>query len=80
MEQAQIAYYRCLLYTSSEVYMNYSIRELKRDENKILDTFLYEAIFISEGVPVPVSYTHLEQQEGRILRQGNKNKKVKIFR
>ena len=24
--------------------MNYSIRELKRDENKILDTFLYEAI------------------------------------
>ena len=32
--------------------MNYSIRELKRDENKILDTFLYEAIFISEGVPV----------------------------
>ena len=33
--------------------MNYSIRELKRDENKILDTFLYEAIFIPEGVPVP---------------------------
>ena len=33
--------------------MNYSIRELKRDENKILDTFLYEAIFIPEGVPAP---------------------------
>ena len=33
--------------------MNYSIRELKRDENKILDTFLYEAIFIPEGVTVP---------------------------
>lgn len=33
--------------------MNYSIRELKRDEHKILDTFLYEAIFIPEGVPAP---------------------------
>ena len=33
--------------------MNYSIRELKQDENKILDTFLYEAVFIPEGVPVP---------------------------
>lgn len=32
---------------------NHSIRELKRDENKILDTFLYEAIFIPEGVPAP---------------------------
>ena len=25
--------------------MNYSIRELKKDEIKVLDTFLYEAIF-----------------------------------
>ena len=33
--------------------MNYSIRELKRDENKVLDTFLYEAIFIPEGVSAP---------------------------
>ena len=33
--------------------MNYSIRELKRDENKILDTFLYEAIYIPEGVSAP---------------------------
>ena len=33
--------------------MNYLIRELKQDENKVLDTFLYEAIFIPEGVPVP---------------------------
>ena len=31
--------------------MNYSIRELKQDENKVLDTFLYQAIFIPEGVP-----------------------------
>ena len=33
--------------------MNYLIRELKQDENKVLDTFLYEAIFIPEGVPAP---------------------------
>ena len=36
--------------------MNYSIRELKRDENKVLDTFLYEAIFIPEGVSAPPKY------------------------
>lgn len=30
--------------------MNYSIRELRQDEKKVLDTFLYEAIFIPEGV------------------------------
>ena len=33
--------------------MDYSIRKIKRDENKVLDTFLYEAIFIPEGVPAP---------------------------
>lgn len=33
--------------------MNYSIRELKRYENKVLDTFLYEAIYIPEGVSAP---------------------------
>ena len=33
--------------------MNYSIRELRQDENEVLDTFLYEAIFIPEGVPAP---------------------------
>lgn len=33
--------------------MNYSIRELRQSENKVLDTFLYEAIFIPEGVPAP---------------------------
>ena len=33
--------------------MNYSIRKLRQGENKVLDTFLYEAIFIPEGVPVP---------------------------
>ena len=33
--------------------MNYSIRELRQDEIRVLDTFLYEAIFIPEGVPAP---------------------------
>lgn len=33
--------------------MNYSIRELRQSENKVLDIFLYEAIFIPEGVPAP---------------------------
>lgn len=33
--------------------MNYSIRELRQDEKKVLDTFLYEAIFIPEGVSAP---------------------------
>lgn len=33
--------------------MNYSIRELRHDENKALDTFLYEAIFVPEGAPAP---------------------------
>lgn len=33
--------------------MNYSIRELRQDEIEILDTFLYEAIFIPEGISAP---------------------------
>ena len=33
--------------------MNFIIRELKKCEIKLLDTFLYEAIFIPEGVPEP---------------------------
>lgn len=33
--------------------MNYSIRELRQDEIAVLDTFLYEAIFIPEGVSAP---------------------------
>lgn len=33
--------------------MDYNIRELKRNETKLLDTFLYEAIFIPEGVQAP---------------------------
>ena len=30
--------------------MDYSIRELRQNESKVLNTFLYEAIFIPEGV------------------------------
>lgn len=33
--------------------MNYSIRELKQEEKDVLNTFLYEAIFIPEGVTAP---------------------------
>lgn len=33
--------------------MNYLIRELRQVEKSVLDTFLYEAIFIPEGVPAP---------------------------
>ena len=35
------------------VYINYSIRELKQKEIKVLDTFLYNAIFIPQGVSAP---------------------------
>ena len=33
--------------------MDYKIRKLKQEEVKVLDTFLYEAIFIPEGVEAP---------------------------
>lgn len=33
--------------------MDYKIRELKKNEIKMLDTFLYEAIYIPEGVQAP---------------------------
>lgn len=33
--------------------MAYIIRELRQNEINVLDTFLYEAIFIPEGVPTP---------------------------
>ena len=36
-----------------EVNMDYTIRELRQSEVEVLDTFLYEAIFIPEGVPAP---------------------------
>lgn len=33
--------------------MDYIIREIKQEETSQLETFLYEAIFIPEGVPAP---------------------------
>ena len=33
--------------------MSYEIRELRQHEAKILDTFLYEAIFVPEGLEAP---------------------------
>lgn len=33
--------------------MNYNIRKIKSNEYKVLDDFLYEAIFIPEGVEAP---------------------------
>ena len=33
--------------------MDYKIRKLRKDEDKILEVFLYEAIFIPEGVEPP---------------------------
>lgn len=33
--------------------MDYKIRKLRQEEVKVLDTFLYEAIFVPEGVPKP---------------------------
>lgn len=33
--------------------IDYTIRELRQNEVKILDIFLYEAIFIPEGVTAP---------------------------
>ena len=34
--------------------MNYRIREIKKTEISLLDDFLYEAIFIPEGVTPPL--------------------------
>ena len=33
--------------------MEYLIRELRQGEAAILDTFLYEAIFVPEGIKAP---------------------------
>ena len=33
--------------------MNYNIRAIRDDEHELLNNFLYEALFIPEGVQVP---------------------------
>ena len=42
--------------------MDYKIRELKQNEISVLNTFLYEAIFISDGVEAP-PYELINQPE-----------------
>ncbi len=44
---------RYVLLLKQKNIMNYTIRKLRQKEVKILDTFLYEAIFIPEGVEAP---------------------------
>lgn len=44
------------------VCMEYIIRKLKQEEVEVLDTFLYEAIFIPEGIEAP-SKDIIEQPE-----------------
>ena len=39
-----------------EIHINYNIRKIREDEHKLLDDFIYEAIFIPEGaIPPPKS-------------------------
>ena len=42
--------------------MDYKIRELKQNEISVLNTFLYEAIFIPDGVDAP-PYEIINQPE-----------------
>ena len=49
--------------------MNYTIRKLKKEEVKILDIFLYEAIFIPEGVEAP-STEIINQPELQVYVEG----------
>lgn len=39
-------------------YVSYRIRKLHQEEIKILDDFLYEAIFIPEGIKAPAERDH----------------------
>ena len=47
--------------------MDYIVRELKQNEINLLNTFLYEAIFIPEGVQAPSKdiIEHPDLQETR---------------
>ena len=53
----------------------YQIKESTKGQFRVLKELLHRA-----DITEVICATDLEQQEGRILRQGNKNKKVKIFR
>jgi hypothetical protein len=39
--------------TLERLYMYYTIREIQKQEYPLLDNFLYEAIFIPEGIDPP---------------------------
>ena len=43
--------------------MDYKIRELKQKEIGVLNTFLYEAIFIPDGVDAPTHSTLLKKNK-----------------
>lgn len=45
-----------------EIFMDYKIRELKQNEISVLNAFLYEAIFIPDGVDAP-PYEIINQPE-----------------
>lgn len=54
--------------------MNHSIRELRQGENKVLNTFLYEAIFIPEKVPAPTKDIINQPELQVYVRDFGKNK------
>lgn len=53
----------------------YQIKESTKGQFRVLKELLHRA-----DITEVICATDLEQQEGRILRQGNQNDKVKIFR
>ena len=55
--------------------MDYKIRELKQNEISVLNTFLYEAIFISDGVEAP-PYEIINQPELQVYVKDFGKKKV----
>ena len=48
-----IYYFIKLISQNQEYDMNYTIREIKEEEYSLLENFLYEAIFVPEGVDPP---------------------------
>ena len=57
--------------------MDYTIRELKKQERHVLNDFLYEAIFIPEGntifdMPVVIHITHPDSSYYTVIHFSNK--------
>ena len=59
--------------------MKYNIRELGASERKELDTFLYEAIFIPDGVEAPPKEIILQPESQVYVRDFGKRKGDKCF-